>query len=152
MQGKPMNNEVPWSSDVYMSDDQLAYFRQQLLTQQDDLKEMLKTSRTRLRNLRAETSDLLDQSCTEADVSFELRESERNNTKLRMIHRALERIDEGTFGYCVLTGSRIGLKRLKAQPCACMSVEAQELVESASDRSRQRSGEPRIYDYALEGV
>ncbi|RUZ27555.1 TraR/DksA family transcriptional regulator, partial [Mesorhizobium sp. M7A.F.Ca.CA.001.15.1.1] len=42
---------------------------------------------------------------------------------------ALQRIDEGTYGYCEETGEPIALKRLDARPIATLSIEAQERHE-----------------------
>ena len=45
------------------------------------------------------------------------------------IDSALQRIAEGEFGYCEVTGEPISLKRLDARPIATMSLEAQERHE-----------------------
>jgi DnaK suppressor protein len=48
---------------------------------------------------------------------------------LRQIDRALEKIDEGTYGVCDITGEAIPIKRLEAVPYATMTVKAQEKFE-----------------------
>lgn len=48
---------------------------------------------------------------------------------LRQIDRALEKIAEGTYGICDLSGEEIPLKRLEALPYATMTVKAQEKFE-----------------------
>jgi DnaK suppressor protein len=48
---------------------------------------------------------------------------------LRQIDRALEKIQEGTYGVCDLSGEEIPLKRLEAIPYATMTVRAQEKFE-----------------------
>ena len=45
------------------------------------------------------------------------------------INSALQRIKEGTYGFCEETGEPIGLKRLMARPVATLSIEAQERHE-----------------------
>ena len=45
------------------------------------------------------------------------------------INSALQRIKEGTYGFCEETGEPIGLKRLIARPVATLSIEAQERHE-----------------------
>lgn len=50
-------------------------------------------------------------------------------TLLRQIDRALEKIEEGTYGTCDLSGEEIPLKRLEAIPYATMTVKAQEKFE-----------------------
>lgn len=48
---------------------------------------------------------------------------------LRQIDRALEKIEEGTYGICDITGDEIPVKRLEAVPYATMTVKAQERFE-----------------------
>ena len=45
------------------------------------------------------------------------------------IDAALQRIEDGTYGYCEETDEPIGLKRLEARPIATLSIEAQERHE-----------------------
>ena len=45
------------------------------------------------------------------------------------IDKALLRIKDDTFGYCLDTAEPIGLKRLMARPVATLSIEAQERHE-----------------------
>lgn len=60
-------------------------------------------------------------------INLELSNKEMNI--LRQIDRALEKIDEDTYGVCDLTGEEIPLKRLEAIPYATMTVKAQEQFE-----------------------
>ena len=48
---------------------------------------------------------------------------------LRQIDRALEKIEEGTYGVCDLSGEEIPMPRLDAVPYAVMTVRAQEKFE-----------------------
>lgn len=48
---------------------------------------------------------------------------------LRQIDRALEKIEEGTYGICDISGEEIPAKRLEAVPYATMTVKAQEKFE-----------------------
>lgn len=48
---------------------------------------------------------------------------------LRQIDRALEKIDENTYGVCDISGEEIPIKRLEAIPYATMTVKAQEKFE-----------------------
>jgi len=48
---------------------------------------------------------------------------------IRQIDRALEKIEEGTYGVCDSTKEEIPLKRLEAVPYASMTVSAQEKLE-----------------------
>lgn len=50
---------------------------------------------------------------------------------LRLIDRALEKIEEGTYGICDISGKPINKKRLDAIPYAIMTVEAKEELEKS---------------------
>ncbi len=60
-------------------------------------------------------------------ISLELTNSEFN--LLRQIDRALEKIEENTYGICDISGDEIPIKRLEAIPYATMTVQAQEKLE-----------------------
>ncbi len=48
---------------------------------------------------------------------------------VRQIDRALEKIEDGTYGICDISGDDIPMKRLEAVPYATMTVGAQEKLE-----------------------
>lgn len=48
---------------------------------------------------------------------------------LRQIERALEKIDEGTYGVCDISGEPIPIPRLEAIPYATMTVKSQHQME-----------------------
>ena len=57
----------------------------------------------------------------------------RDEKYLRQIDEALERIENGTYGICRVTGKEIGRERLEAVPTTTISYEA-KLKESKSAR------------------
>ena len=60
---------------------------------------------------------------------MELRTRDRMRKLIKKINQALDRIENGTYGYCEDTGEPIGLARLEARPVATLSIEAQERHE-----------------------
>ena len=119
----------PSDSEPFMNDRQREYFRQKLLRWKDDI---LRESKETLLNLQDENNilpDLADRASTETDRALELRTRDRQRKLISKIDSALERIEEGTYGYCEETGEPISLKRLDARPIATMSLEAQERHE-----------------------
>ena len=58
-----------------------------------------------------------------------MRARERQRKLIAKINAALQRIEDGTYGYCEETGEPITLKRLEARPIATLSIEAQERHE-----------------------
>ena len=66
-------------------------------------------------------------------VSFSMRE--REIVKLRRIDAALDRVEEGTYGYCLESGEEIEHKRLENQPWAEFCLE---VAEEKEREERQR--------------
>ena len=66
---------------------------------------------------------------SETDRAIELRARDRQRKLIAKIDAALQRIEDGTYGYCEETGEPISLKRLEARPIATLSIEAQERHE-----------------------
>ena len=70
-----------------------------------------------------------DEGTDDFDRTISLQLSDKEMQILRQIERALEKIDEGTYGVCDITGDDIPVKRLEAIPYATMTVQAQEKFE-----------------------
>ena len=124
---------VPKKSEPYMCPEQLAYFYKILSTQREELlsdrNAVLNDVRLAEKNDAAGVGDEQDQATAEQEITMNLRMSERNNNLLQKINAAIERIEEGTFGYSIISGDEIGLQRMLARPLATMTVEEQEEYE-----------------------
>lgn len=70
-----------------------------------------------------------DEGTDDFDRMVTLQLTDKELRILRQIDRALEKINEQSYGICDLTGREIPLKRLEAIPYATMTVEAQEQFE-----------------------
>lgn len=70
-----------------------------------------------------------DQGTDDFDRTISLEVTSREYGILRQIERALEKVNEGTYGVCDITGEDIPLPRLEAVPYATMTVKAQEQLE-----------------------
>lgn len=124
---------VPKKSEPYMCPQQLAYFYQLLSAQKEELvhdsDSVLNSVRLAEKNETAGVGDDSDNATFEQEITMNLRMSERDNNLLRKIDTALERIENGTFGYSIVSGDEIGLSRMLARPLATMTVEEQEEYE-----------------------
>jgi DnaK suppressor protein len=119
----------PTEEEPFMSDLQLEYFRQKLLRWRAEL---LQESTETLNHLQAESlhqPDLTDRASMETDRALELRTRDRERKLISKIDAALQRIEDGTYGYCEETNEPIGIRRLEARPIATLSLEAQERHE-----------------------
>jgi DnaK suppressor protein len=120
----------PSEDEEFMNALQLEYFRQKLLRWRQDL---LREAGDTLASLSSAggiaEADLTDRASVETDRALELRTRDRARKLISKIDQALERIENGTYGYCEETGEPIGLRRLEARPIATLSIEAQERHE-----------------------
>ena len=124
----------PTQKEKFMNAKMKEYFRQKLLSWKNDL---LKESSQTLNNLQNENEakpDITDRASEEIDRSFELRTRDRERKLINKIDAALQRIEDGSYGYCDETGDPISIKRLEARPVATLSLEAQEMHEKAEKR------------------
>ena len=112
-----------------MNERQQDYFRRKLLVWKEDIMREAKSTREALQSSSEHQSDLADRASSETDRAIELRARDRQRKLIAKIDSALERIAEGTYGYCEETGEPISLKRLDARPIATLSLEAQERHE-----------------------
>jgi RNA polymerase-binding transcription factor len=122
-------NYRPSQKEPFMNERQREYFRQKLLVWKE---EILREARETLQHLQDENqnhSDLADRASSETDRAIELRARDRQRKLIAKIDAAIQRIDDGTYGYCEETGEPIALKRLEARPIATLSLEAQERHE-----------------------
>lgn len=70
-----------------------------------------------------------DQGTDDFDRTISLELTSKEYGILRQIDRALEKIEEGNYGICDITGEEIPRARLEAVPYATMTVRAQEKFE-----------------------
>jgi len=70
-----------------------------------------------------------DQGTDDFDRTINLEVSSRETQVLRQIERALEKIQDDTYGVCDISGEEIPLARLEVMPYATMTVKAQEKLE-----------------------
>jgi|TARA_Y100000031_G_C8020658_1_gene292388 DnaK suppressor protein len=119
----------PSDEEAFMNSTMTEYFRRKLLTWRSEL---LTESNETLRHLQqggSQEPDIADRANIETERSFELRTRDRTRKLIAKIDEALERINNGTYGFCVETSEPISLSRLEARPIAILSIEAQERHE-----------------------
>jgi DnaK suppressor protein len=128
MATKLPKNYSPSIDEKFMNAKQKEFFRIKL---NDWKSEIHKESRETVENLQDSNSpaDISDRATQESEKALELRTRDRQRKLIGKIDEAISRIDNGTYGYCEVTGEPIGLARLEARPVTTLSIEAQELHE-----------------------
>ncbi|MCC7329841.1 MAG: RNA polymerase-binding protein DksA [Gammaproteobacteria bacterium] len=128
----------PQPGETYMNDRQRDHFRNILLAWKRELMEGVDRTVHHMQDEASNFPDPNDRATQESEFGLELRTRDRERKLLKKIDSALERIEDGSYGYCEETGDEIGLKRLEARPVATLSVEAQERREVAERQYRDR--------------
>jgi len=75
--------------------------------------------------------DAGDASESDVAVGSEFSEAELNSMVLQQVQDALGRIEDGTYGKCLVDGGPIETKRLDAVPWAAYCLRHQALLEAA---------------------
>lgn len=74
--------------------------------------------------------DPTDRASHETDRNFTLRIRDREHKLIKKIKKALDRIEEGTFGICEACGDDISIERLKARPVTTECIECKTKAEA----------------------
>ncbi len=119
----------PAEDEPFMNDRQVEYFRRKLIEWKSQLLSDSKDTVTGMQEGTRNIPDVSDRASEETDRALELRTRDRQRKLVSKIDSALRRIEDGSYGYCDVTGEPISLKRLDARPIATMSLEAQERHE-----------------------
>ena len=120
----------PKETEKYMCEKHKVFFRMKL---QDWKKELVKANNEALYNGSMDdnsiSADIVDQASSYTDKNVEMKAINRQIKLISEIDKALLRIKDDTYGYCLDTAEPIGLKRLMARPVAKYTIAAQEKHE-----------------------
>ncbi|AUL99713.1 RNA polymerase-binding protein DksA [Zoogloeaceae bacteirum Par-f-2] len=120
---------VPAKGEDYMSEKQLAHFRNILDTLKRELMDDIERTVHTLQDEATVFADPNDRASQESDIALELRNRDRERKLIKKIDEALKRIEDGEYGYCDNCGVEIGLKRLEARPTATLCIDCKTLEE-----------------------
>src|SRR5437868_12625235 len=82
------------------------------------------------------SSDPTDQAVQELDRNRLLRFKDRERKLIRKIEKALNRIEDGSYGGCESCGAQISEARLKARPMTTLCIDCATEMESEKAKSR----------------
>ena len=121
---------VPKDTEKYMCEKHKVFFRIRL---QEWRKELVRANNQALYNGSLDdnsiSADIVDQASSYTDKNVEMKAINRQIKLISEIDKALARIREDIYGYCLDTAEPIGLKRLMARPVAKYTIAAQEKHE-----------------------
>ena len=121
---------IPKETEKYMCEKHKVFFRMKL---QEWKKELVRANNDALYNGSMDdnsiSADIVDQASSYTDKNVEMKAINRQIKLISEIDKALLRIKDDTYGYCLDTAEPIGLKRLMARPVAKYTIAAQEKHE-----------------------
>ena len=121
---------VPKETEKYMCEKHKVFFRIRL---NEWKKELIKANNEALYSGGMDdnniSADIVDQANSYIDNNVEMKAINRQIKLISEIDKALIRIKDETYGYCLDTAEPIGLKRLMARPVAKYTIAAQEKHE-----------------------
>ena len=121
---------IPNSKEKYMCAKHKKFFTEELINWKKDI-----IKANNLGNIlnssddNVSSADIVDQASSYTDKSVEMKSLNRSRKLISKINAALQRLKDGTYGFCEETGEPIGLKRLMARPVAKYTIAAQEKHE-----------------------
>ena len=119
----------PAKGEKYMESKKIMHFKVILVKWKELLVKEADKTMAHMKNDSTKLADPNDAATQEEEFRLELRTRDRERKLIRKIDQALQRVDDGFYGFCEDTGEPIGIKRLEARPIATLCIEAQERHE-----------------------
>ncbi len=119
----------PVEGEEYMSDEQLAHFKNILLTWKNQLLAEAETTKNYIQDESSAMPDINDRATQEEEFALALRTRDRERKLIRKIDKSIAEIDNGDYGFCETCGVEIGLRRLEARPTASQCIDCKTLAE-----------------------
>jgi len=115
------------------SDEELEHFKELILDRRREAREDIERMRGQIENAKEQSNDNTAYSFHMADAGTDAMEREklylmiaRLQKYIGYLDRALERIENKTYGVCKVTGEPIAKERLEAVPHTQISIEAKK--------------------------
>ena len=119
----------------YVDEKKIEYFRDLLHQRRSELLGHADATVNDMVDTKENFPDPTDRASVESDRNFTLRLRDRERKLIVKINEALERIEDGSFGYCDDCGEEIGFKRLEARPVTTQCIDCKKKAE-ARERAR----------------
>lgn len=111
---------------------ELAALRARLVEERDRIAQEYRRDLSAAQSIQQEGTEDLEELAeldVERDQLFAC--SEQDRERLRLIEEALQRLDAGTYGFCLASGQPMPIERLRAIPWARYATDVQERIENA---------------------
>lgn len=122
-------------NEALLSAEQLNELISALRTQKEALVKDIRAKLSQVSKEDMETGDEMDQAAMDEGRMLATQAIDRDTRVLHEVERALERVEEGTYGICEGTDEPIGYSRLRLNPWTRYSITYQEELERDAKRS-----------------
>lgn len=112
-----------------MNEDKLKYFKDLLTKRKEALSEGVKETVGEMTDEDETFPDPNDRASLECDRNFVLRIRDRERKLKTKIEKALDRIENGSFGICEECGEEITEERLTVRPVTTLCIQCKEEEE-----------------------
>ncbi|WP_457755151.1 TraR/DksA family transcriptional regulator [Thermovibrio ammonificans] len=106
-----------------LTGEQIQELKEILLQKKKEVMEDIKRGLEANAQAEREIGDIIDMSTDEFLRTFEMRIRDREAKYLKKIEKALQKIEDGTYGICEKCGACIGYERLKLRPVAELCIK-----------------------------
>ncbi|MGD8959700.1 MAG: RNA polymerase-binding protein DksA [Desulfobacteraceae bacterium] len=113
-----------------MKKEEMDVFKAQLTQRLEELLSQADETVTGMTAQKENFPDPTDRASLESDRNFMLRIRDREAKLIKKIKKALERIDNGSFGICETCGEEISIERLRARPVTTQCIECKTKEEA----------------------
>ncbi|MCK5542362.1 MAG: RNA polymerase-binding protein DksA [Desulfobacterales bacterium] len=113
-----------------MNKKNLEFFKKHLTERLDELLSHADSTVTVMTQSKDRFADPTDRASHEAGRNFELRIRDREHKLIKKIKKALDRIENKTFGICDTCEEAISIERLKARPVTGQCIDCKKKEEN----------------------
>ena len=113
-----------------MKRNDIEYFKEFLTNRLEELLSQADNTVSGMTTPKENFPDPADRASLESDRNFMLRIRDRENKLIKKIKKALDRIEDSTFGVCEKCGEDISASRLKARPVTTLCINCKTKEEA----------------------
>jgi DnaK suppressor protein len=113
-----------------MNKKELEFFKELLQKRLEELLSHADDTVSGMTEQKENFPDPTDRATLESDRNFMLRIRDREHKLIKKVKKALDRIENGTFGICEKCGDDISIERLKARPVTTQCIECKTKEEA----------------------
>jgi len=125
--------------EIEMDENQIEFFKNVLNNHLDSLLNQANMVVSELVSQNGQEIEYIDRASAYVDQSLKLKIRTRESRLIKKLKQALERIENGTYGFCEECGEEISIKRMEARPVTTKCFDCKENEEQIELSSQSLS-------------